>query len=118
VATSVLQPFLANHLTKEGIMAFRVLIKRRFKEGYFNEIDNMIRLFRQGVIFQRGYISSETMWDWEDPFRVVISSTWQDKKSWATWKNHPERNAREKDLATYLDGETEYEMFELGLYPH
>jgi heme-degrading monooxygenase HmoA len=99
-------------------MAFRVLIKRRFKEGYFNEIDNMIKLVRHGAMNQRGYISSETMWDAEDPFRVVISSTWQDKKSWATWKNSAQRQAREKDLETFLDGNTEFEQFELGLYPH
>jgi heme-degrading monooxygenase HmoA len=99
-------------------MAFRVLIKRRFKEGHFDQIDNMIKLVRQSAMYQKGYLSSETMWDWEDPFRVVISSTWQDKKSWATWKNSPERQARERDLAAYLDGETQFEMFELGLYPH
>jgi heme-degrading monooxygenase HmoA len=99
-------------------MAFRVLIKRRFKEGYFNEIDNMVKQVRHGAMNQKGYISSETMWDWEDPFRVVIASTWQDKKSWATWKNNPERQAREKDFAHCLDGETQFEMFELGLYPH
>jgi heme-degrading monooxygenase HmoA len=99
-------------------MAFRALIKRRFKEGHFNEIDNMIKLVRQGAMNQKGYISSETLWDWEDPFRVVIASTWQDKKSWATWKNSPDRMAREKDLEAYLDGNTEFELFELGLYPH
>jgi len=99
-------------------MAIKVLIKRRFREGYFNQIDNMIKLVRQGAMNQKGYISSETMWDLEDPFRVVIASMWRDKKSWMTWKNSPERQARERDLETFLDGKTEFEMFDLGLYPH
>jgi heme-degrading monooxygenase HmoA len=99
-------------------MAVKVLIKRRFKEGHFNEIDNMIKQVRHGAMNQKGYISSETMWDHEDPFRVVIASTWRDKKSWATWKNNPERHARESDFEAFLDGETEFEIFDLGFYPH
>lgn len=99
-------------------MAIKVLIKRRFKEGHFKEIDNMIKKVRYGAMNQKGYISSETMWDHEDPFRVVIASTWRDKKSWSTWKNSPERQARESEFEAYLDGETEYEVFDLGFYPH
>ena len=99
-------------------MAVKVLIKRRFKEGYFNEIDRMLKLVRYGAMDQQGYISSETMWDHEDPFRVVIASTWRAKKYWATWKNSPERIAKEKEFEAFLDGETEYELFDLGTYPH
>jgi heme-degrading monooxygenase HmoA len=99
-------------------MAVKVLIKRRFKEGYFNEIEKMIKLVRYGAMDQEGYISSETMWDHEDPFRVVIASTWRSKKYWATWKNSPVREAKEREFETFLDGETEYELFDLGMYPH
>lgn len=99
-------------------MAVKVLIKRRFKEGHFNDIEKMIKLVRYGAMDQKGYISSETLWDHEDPFRVVIASTWRDKKSWATWKNNPARLAKEKEFEAYLDGETEYELFDLGMYPH
>ncbi len=99
-------------------MAFRVLIKRRFKEGHFKEIDNMIKQVRIGAMDQEGYMSSETLWDHEDPFRVVIASTWRSKKHWATWKNSPIRKAREADFEAYLDGETEFELYDLGFYPH
>lgn len=99
-------------------MTVRILIKRRFKEGYFGEIEKMIKMVRHGAMNQAGYISSETMWDHEDPFRVVIASTWRDKPSWDKWKNSPERQAKEKEFESFLDGQTEYELFDLGLYPH
>ncbi len=99
-------------------MAVKVLIKRRFKEGYFKEIDKMIKLVRYAAMDQKGYISSETLWDHEDPFRVVIASTWREKKYWATWKNDPQRIAKEKEFEHYQDGPTEYELFDLGIYPH
>jgi heme-degrading monooxygenase HmoA len=112
------QAFLIIFIPKEVIMAVKVLIKRRFKEGYFTEIEKMIKLVRYGAMDQEGYISSETMWDHEDPFRVVIASTWRSKKNWATWKNSPVREAKEREFETFLDGETEYELFDLGMYPH
>lgn len=99
-------------------MAVKVLIKRRFKEGHFNAIEKMIKLVRYSAMDQKGYISSETMWDHEDPFRVVIASTWRRKKYWDAWKNNPVRIAKEKEFEAYLDGETEYELFDLGMYPH
>lgn len=99
-------------------MAVKVLIKRRFKEGYFKEIDKMIKLVRYAAMDQKGYISSETLWDHEDPFRVVIISTWREKKYWDDWKSNPQRIAKEKEFDNYLDGKTEYELFDVGMYPH
>lgn len=99
-------------------MAVKVLIKRRFKEGHFREIEKLIKLVRYGAMDQKGYISSETLWDHEDPLRVVIASTWRDKKSWVKWKNSPERIAKENEFEDCLDGDAEYELYDLGIYPH
>ncbi len=99
-------------------MAIKVLIKRRFKEGYFNEIENMLKKVRYGAMDQKGYISSETMWDHEDPFRVLVASTWQSIDHWNHWKNSDLRKSNEEKFEEYLDGSTEYEVFDLGLYPH
>lgn len=99
-------------------MAIRVFIKRRFKEGYFNEINDMLKKVRYGAMDQKGYISSETMWDHEDPFRVIVASTWQNIGYWDNWKNSELRKSNEEKFEEYLDGSTEYEVFDLGLYPH
>ena len=52
-------------------MPIKVLIKRRFKEGYVNEINKVIKEIRFAAMDQEGYITSETMWHHEDPFQVV-----------------------------------------------
>jgi heme-degrading monooxygenase HmoA len=91
-------------------MPIKVLIKRRFKEGYFNEINNVIKEVRFGAMDHKGYISSETLWDHEDPFRVVVASNWRSIEHWNNWKN--------SELREFLDGETEYEIYDLGIYPH
>jgi heme-degrading monooxygenase HmoA len=99
-------------------MAIKVLIKRRFKEAYFNEINKMIQEVRYGAMGQEGYISSETLWDHEDPFRVVVASNWQSIENWNNWKNSDSRQSQEQKYGEFLDGETEYEAFHLGVYPH
>lgn len=99
-------------------MAIRVLIKRRFKEGYFNEINNVIKDVRYGAMDQEGYISSETMWDHEDPFRVIVASNWRGIENWNNWRNSDLRKSKEDKFEEFLDGETEYEIFDLGVYPH
>ena len=99
-------------------MAVKVLIKRRFKEKFFKEIEEMIKQHRYGAMNQPGYISSETLWDAKDPFRVVVASNWRTMKEWNVWKNSAERVEIAKNIAEYLDGDTEYEIYEMGLYPH
>ena len=51
---------------KEATMPIKVLIKRRFKDGYVNEINKVIKEIRFGAMDQEGYITAETMWDPED----------------------------------------------------
>ena len=99
-------------------MAVKVLIKRRFKEKYFNEINEMLKKLRNGAMDQSGYMSSETLWDSKDPYRVVVASNWRTEKEWNIWKNSELRNIEGQNMEKYLDGETEYEVYEMGLYPH
>ena len=99
-------------------MPVKVLIKRRFKEKYFNEISAMIKEHRYGAMDQAGYISSETLWDALDPFRVVVASNWRTMQDWDAWKNSTSRRSADAKIRLYLDGETQYEIFEMGFYPH
>jgi quinol monooxygenase YgiN len=70
-------------------MAVKILIKRRFKEGHFNEINKMLKKVRYGAMDEDGYLSSETLWDHEDPFRVVVASNWRSIDDWKRWSNSP-----------------------------
>jgi len=99
-------------------MAVKILIKRRFKEKHFKEIDEIIKEHRYGAMNQEGYISSETLWDAKDPYRVVVASNWRTLKQWNEWKNSAARVEIAKKIQQYLDGDTEYEHYEMGIYPH
>jgi len=102
---------------KEAVMPIKVLIKRRFKAGYVNDINKVIKEIRFGAMDQEGYITAETMWDHDDPFRVVIVSNWRSIEYWNKWKTSELRKSIEQKLEKFLDGETEYEIFDLGVNP-
>ena len=99
-------------------MPIKVLIKRQFKEGHVNEIKTMLKEVRYGAMDQEGYISSETMWDYENPFRVVVASNWRRIENWNRWLSNDLRKTIDQKYEKFVVGETEYEIFELGFYPH
>jgi len=99
-------------------MPIKVLVKRQFKEGHFKEIKNLIKDARYEAMDQEGYVSSETLWDHENPLRVVVASNWQNIKDWNKWENSGVRKSIEQRFNEFLDGETEYEIFDIGFYPH
>lgn len=99
-------------------MPVKILIKRQFKEGYSKEITDFLKKVRYDAMDQDGYISSETLWDHENPLRVVVASNWQSIEDWKKWKNSDQRKSKEEEFNKLLDGETEYEIFDVGFHPH
>ena len=99
-------------------MPIKVLVKRQFKKGHFKEIKNLIKDARYEAMDQEGYVSSETLWDHKNPFRVVVASNWRNIKDWNKWENSGVRKSIEQRFDEFLDGETEYEIFDIGFYPH
>src|SRR5210317_2092516 len=100
---------------KEGIMAIKILIKRKFKDGNLKAAARLLINNRNGAMQQPGYISSETMQRLEDPSQIAVVSMWKDIEAWEAWKNSETRLANENEAKDLLVGPTEYEHYSLGL---
>jgi heme-degrading monooxygenase HmoA len=100
---------------REGTMAVKILIKRKFKDGNLKMAARLLINNRNGAMQQPGYISSETMQRLEDPFQITVVSMWKDIEAWETWKNSETRLANENEAKDYLVGQAEYEHYSLGL---
>ena len=96
-------------------MAVKILIKRKFKTDRLQDASSLIIKARYSAMRQRGYISSETLSDLENPGMIVVSSMWQTKADWNNWKNSPERAEFETEMGKLQDGETEFELYALGM---
>ena len=83
-------------------MAIRVIIERKVKEGQQVEMMKILRDLRSLALYQKGYISGETLRDRDDPSRYIVISSWESVDDWETWQNHAERAKVLKKLEKYL----------------
>ena len=99
-------------------MAVKVFIKRHIKEGKAKEVFALLNKFRSDALEQTGYISGETLFNHDDPKKLVVVGMWQSVENWLQWKENPDRKAHEAKMEPYLENPTEYEVYVLGTYPH
>jgi len=99
-------------------MAVKVFIKRQIKEGKSKEVFTLLNKFRSNAMEQTGYISGETLFNHDDPKKLVVMSMWQSVENWLQWKGNPDRKAHEDEMEQYLEKPTEYEVYVLGTYAH
>jgi heme-degrading monooxygenase HmoA len=100
---------------KEGIMAVKILIKRKIKNGNMRAASRLVINNRNGAMKQSGYISSESWRSLDDTDQVVVVSMWENIEAWETWKNSKTRMANEAEFEDYIAGSTEFEQYSLGL---
>ncbi len=96
-------------------MAVKVLIKRKIKNNKLNEASRLLIKARYAAMGQQGYISSETLTDFDDPNTVMVISMWQKIENWNQWKNTDLRSEIDTGFEALLDGSTKYEYYNLGL---
>ena len=98
-------------------MAVKVLITRKIQEGKALEVFALLNKHRAEAMNQPGYISGETLIGHDDPWEILVISTWHNVEAWLKWKGDPLRKANEAKVEHWLEGPTEYKAFVLGTYP-
>lgn len=92
----------------------RILIKRKFRRDTSNEIVALLNKIRSAAMKQSGYISGETLINYEEPHDISVLCTWQNIENWLSWKENPERKQYEAMLEVFQIGPTDYEEFLVG----
>jgi len=98
-------------------MAVKVLIKRHFKEGKTAEAFALLLKFRHNAMNQPGYISGETLTNHYDSRSMTVISTWQTIEDWIRWQESEEREANERQLESFLEEPTNFEIYDIGMRP-
>lgn len=96
-------------------MSVKILIKRKFKEEALKDASDMLIKARTNAMGNKGYISTETLVNYDDPQSVLIISMWQSKEDWDVYKDSETRRVHEEKYAQMFEGPTEYEIFKFGL---
>ncbi len=92
-------------------MLVKVFMRRKFKEKKIREVFTLLRKIISRAMKRRGYISGETFVDHEDTTKTMVVGTWQSIGDWKNWKEDPQREDLEAQLAELLEGPTEYEVY-------
>ena len=96
-------------------MSVKILIRRKFRKEAVNEAADMLMQARSNAMGNKGYISTETLVNYDDPQSVLIISMWQSKEDWDTYKDSDTRKSHEDKYARMFEGPTEYEIFSMGM---
>jgi heme-degrading monooxygenase HmoA len=92
-------------------VAVKILIERQVKNGKDSELLSVFRELRAGALYQRGYISGETLQSDDDPSRYIVISNWQSLEDWEAWRDDSDRNEIIKKLGQLILGPEKYSAF-------
>lgn len=96
-------------------MSVKILIRRKFKKESLKDASAMLMKARVNAMGHQGYISTETLVNYDDPQSVIILSMWQSKEDWDRYEQSGERREHEEKYAELFEGSTEYEALKVGL---
>jgi len=66
-------------------MAIKILIRRTIPEDKARKMIPLFKQMRQMAITQSGYISGETLRNYNDPAEFLVISAWQSATDWENW---------------------------------
>ena len=96
-------------------MSVKILIRRKFKKEALQNASAMLIKARTNAMGNKGYISTETLVNYDDPQSVLILSMWQSKEDWDSYRDSDTRKEHEDKYADMFEGSTEYEVFKVGM---
>lgn len=81
-------------------MSVKIIIDRKFKKVPVPENFQIINMIRRGALLQKGYVSGETLVNFEDN-HVVVVSTWASLVDWQNWLDNQDRANLEIGLSRF-----------------
>ena len=95
-------------------MAIRILIRRTVPADKARQMVPLFKQMRQLALHQKGYISGETMRNYNDPEEFLVISSWQSASDWENWLKGGKRQEIQEKIDDLLGGKTSYEVFHYG----
>jgi len=93
----------------------KVFIKRHVPAEKGKEILPLFKKMRSLAMEQQGYISGETLRNYNDPEEYLVISVWNTVDDWQSWLQSRERQQVQEEIDAILGGRTEYAVYHHGL---
>ncbi|OHB33015.1 MAG: hypothetical protein A2X84_05525 [Desulfuromonadaceae bacterium GWC2_58_13] len=95
-------------------MSVKIIIVRRVPKELENEIRPLLLQMRAVANAQVGYISGETLINYDDPQEHVVISTWKSLENWNQWLRNEKRIELQGQVDRILGHETLYQIYYNG----
>jgi len=92
-------------------MAVKIIIRRIVPELTRDEIHPLLKQLRENALGQEGYISGETLRNFDNPDEFVVIGTWRSLEDWKAWEAHPRRQELQTTIDKLLSRKTEYSAY-------
>jgi heme oxygenase (mycobilin-producing) len=89
----------------------RVMIKRRVKAGEVPKVEEALKDLRAAALYQRGYITGETLVRVDDPSTMLVISTWDSLENWNAWHENERRVQLADLLRAHLQDDEEFFVY-------
>jgi len=94
-------------------MAVRIIIERKIKKGKELDLAKLLLELRSRAVKQKGYITGETLRDYDDPSTHIVISTWESAEDWKSWSNRGERMEVQSKMEELLIEPSRPKIYEL-----
>ncbi len=95
-------------------MAVKIIIVRRVPKEKETEIRPLLLKMRAVANAQVGYISGETLINYDDPEEHLVISTWKSLENWNQWLKNDQRIELQSRVDAILGHETLYQIYYNG----
>ena len=90
----------------------KVIIDRRVKKGKVPDFLKLLEELRKKAISAKGYISGETLQASDDPYNLIVVSTWHSVDEWKNWEKTQERNELQAKIEKLIVMPTKVTIYE------
>ena len=94
-------------------MALKIFIERKIKKGKEVDLAKFLLELRSRALKQKGYITGETLRDYDDPSTHIVISTWESAEDWKSWSNKKERMEVHSKIEELLNEPSKTKIYEL-----
>jgi len=89
----------------------RIMIKRNVKKGEEGKVREALKDFRAAALYQRGYITGETLVRTDDPNIILVISTWDSLENWNAWHENERRAQLSALLRPHLEEDEQFFVY-------
>lgn len=93
-------------------MTAKIIIDRRVKKGKVLDFLKLLEELRKKAISAKGYISGETLQASDDPYNLIVVSTWYSVDEWKNWEKAQERKELEAKIEKLIVMPTKVTIYE------